>query len=149
MKKHIILIFGFLLYTGTVFSQDVNKKIESIEIKNLDSVKTKFLNLLDSNKAAKDEYLLGLYHFNKARKDLAKAGIGVVAFAVPVMYVNTENEGLVIALAGGLGLALYYDISSIIHSIKANKHFNKVYKITGFKPPSPISKKGVSKNNKN
>ena len=115
----------------------------------LDSVKTSFLNLLDSNKDAKNEYLLGLHHFNKARKDLAKSLIVGVAFVVPAMSVNTENEGLVIALLGGLGLSLYYDISSITHSIKANKHFNKVYKITGLKPPSPISKKGVSKKIKN
>ena len=149
MKKQIILIFGFLLFTGNVFSQDANKKIESIEMNKLDSVKTSFLNLLDSNKDAKNEYLLGLHHFNKARKDLAKSLIVGVAFVVPAMSVNTENEGLVIALLGGLGLSLYYDISSITHSIKANKHFNKVYKITGLKPPSPISKKGVSKKIKN
>jgi len=137
MKKHVILIFGFLLFTGTVFGQALNKKIESIEINKLDSIQTSFLNLLDSNKDAKNEYLSGLYHFNKARKDLAKSLIVGVAFGVPAIYGNTENEGLVIALLGGLGLALYYDISSIKHSIKANKHFNKVYKITGLIAPIP------------
>ena len=151
MKKQAILIFGFLLFTGIVFSQGLNKKIESIEINNIDSVKTRFLNLLDSNKDAKNEYLLGLYHFNKARKDLTKTGIGLVAFALPAMYINVnkENEGLVIALIGGLSLTLYYEISSIIHLKKAFKHYNKVYKITGVNPSSFISNKGIAKKVKN
>ena len=143
MKKIFILTLGIILLTNSVFSQGIVRKRDSIESKKLDFIKSnlenskKFLNILDSNKEAKDEYLLGLHHYEKARKELGKAFIGIGAFAIlSSVSLSQENEGLGIASVGGLGMALFYDINSIIHSVKAIKHFKKSYKIAGVNPPN-------------
>jgi hypothetical protein len=142
MKKLFLFLFCSLQFIGDISSQNLNAKKDSNESKRLEYMyqniqnSKKFLNILDSNKEAKDEYLLGLSHLEKGRKHLGKALIGIGAFAIlSSVSINNENEPIGIASVGGLGVALYYDISSVIHSVKAMKHFKKAYKLAGMSPP--------------
>ena len=143
MKKQVILIFGFILFTGTIYSQGLNKKIDSVDFKKIDSVKTrlensiKFLNLLDSNKEAKQEYLLSLRHDEKIRKASIIAAKGLAGFTIlTAVSLNQENESLAMAsFVGGLAAFFVYDITIVIHSIQSKKHLKKAYKLVGLNPP--------------
>ena len=155
MKKLFLFLFCSFQLIGNINSQNLNVKKDSNEIKRLEYVNLnlqdskKFLIFLDSNKEAKDEYLLGLYHLEKGRKHLGKAFIGLGAFAIlSSISISQENEAIGIASVGGLGVALYYDILSIVHSLKAIKHFKKAYKVAGMTPPglNGFKKKKINQN---
>ena len=143
MKKQAILIFGFLIFTGAVFGQGLNKKIDSIDFKKIDSVKNrleysiKFLSLLDSNKEAKQEYLLSLIHSEKIRKASSIAVKGFAGFTIlTAVSLNQDNESLAMAsFVGGLAALFVYDITIVIHSIQSKKHLKKAYKLVGLNPP--------------
>ena len=142
MKKLFLFLFCSFQLISNINSQNLNVKKDSNEIKRLEYLNLnlqnskKFLNILDSNKEVKAEYLLGLSHLEKGGKHLGKALIGLGAFAIlSSVAINNENEPIGIASLGGLGVALYYDITSIIHSVKAMKHFKKAYKLAGMSPP--------------
>ena len=155
MKKLFLFLFCSFQLIGMINGQNLNVKKDSKEIKRLEYVNLnlqnskKFLIFLDSNKEAKDEYLQGLYHLEKGKKHLGKAIVGLGVFAIlSSVSISQENESIGIASLGGLGVALYYDISSIVHSVKAMKHFKKAYKIAGITAPSlnGIKKRKINQN---
>jgi hypothetical protein len=147
MKKLLLSLLCIILFIGVCNSQILKSNKDSKTINQLNYVKFNlqnsiiFLNKLDSNTKVKEEYLLGLQHYEKAKGHLGRALLGLVSSSVlAAIAVNNENEVLGFTAVGGLVYTLYYDISSLVHSLKALKHFKKAYKLAGMIPPD---EKGV------
>jgi hypothetical protein len=146
MKKFILLFVCFFTLSIFVNGQDsirlVNpfpkkssyiKKLNA-ESENLENAR-KFLKIVDSNKDVKSEYLLGLYHFKKSRRELGKSLLGLGMFGIlGAIASGNEDETIGYVAVGALGYSLYTDLVSIIHTTKAMKHFNNAYKLAGISP---------------
>ena len=112
------------------FNKDLNLINEDLE-----NAK-KFQKILDSNKDVKAEYLLAIYHFQKSRRELGKSLIGLGLFGIlGAVAGSNENESIGIVAVGALGYSLFSDIASLVHSVKAVKHFRNAYKLSGLPPP--------------
>jgi hypothetical protein len=142
MKKLLLSLLCIILFIGVCNSQILKSNKDSKTIGQLNYVKFNlqnsiiFLNKLDSNTKVKEEYLIGLQHYEKAKSHLGRALLGLVSSSgIAAIAVNNENEVLGFTAVGGLVYTLYYDISSMVHSLKALKHLKKAYKLAGMIPP--------------